>query len=74
MRLSRSEALVLFEWIHRNEDLDLQLNHLGLADQAERVALWSLSAALEKVVPEVFQNDYADTLALARSRLKTDVE
>jgi hypothetical protein len=41
VRLSADEALVLFDWLHRGE----QLRALApIEHQAEQVALWSLSA------------------------------
>lgn len=69
LRLSRAEALVLFEWLHRHEDEDVRLDRL-VEDPAERVVLWSLSGALEALLPEPFALDYADRLEAARAALR----
>lgn len=38
LRMSRDEALVLFDWVHRHEDADLDLSHL-VSHPAERETL-----------------------------------
>lgn len=66
IRLSQDEALVLFERLHRSEDQD------GLSQpvhHGEQVALWSLSALLERELVEPFADNYLDLLAGARDRL-----
>ena len=70
LRMTSAEALVLFEWIHRHEDQDVGLDHLGLADLAERGVLWSISGALESLLVEPFQADYAEKLAAARAEVR----
>ena len=70
LRMSQAEALVLFEWIHRKEDEDDRLDHLGLADAAERKVLWDISAALESLLAEPFRNDYAALLEAARADVR----
>jgi hypothetical protein len=66
IELSRDEALVLFEWLHRSEDQDRvsQPEH-----QAEQVALWNLSALLERALVEPFSQNYRQSVADARERL-----
>lgn len=73
LRLSRAEALVLFEWLHRHEDEDGRLDRL-VEDAAERAVLWSLSGALEALLPEPFAVDYADRLEAARASLRSGAE
>lgn len=64
--LTADEALVLFELLHRWEDDD---RVTAPRYAAEQVALWNLSALLERELREPFKPDYADLLALARARL-----
>lgn len=64
IELSRAEALVLFELLHRLEDEEVVME-----DDAEQVALWRLSAALERTLVEPFQPDYRELLERARSEL-----
>lgn len=67
LQLSRDEALVLFEWVHRVEEARRfrQVVH----ESAEVVALWRLSGALEKALAEPFDPDYRDLLRSASERL-----
>ena len=60
IRLSRDEALVLFEWLHRceNEGRFTAPDH-----HAEQVALWNLSALLERELVEPLRPDYARLVA-----------
>ena len=64
--LSRDEALVLFDLLHRWEDSDRvdQPQHKG-----EQIALWNLSALLESALTEPFNRDYSRLVAQARERL-----
>jgi hypothetical protein len=69
--LTFDEAFVLFEWLHRNEDRDIRLDHLGIVDDAERQVLWSLSACLESNLVDPFRSDYDERLESARASLRT---
>jgi hypothetical protein len=64
--LSRDEALVLFEWLHRSED---QGQVAGVEHDAERVALRNLSGPLERVLAEPFDPNYQQLVADVRTRL-----
>jgi hypothetical protein len=64
--LTGDEALVLFELLHRWED---QEQVSVPRNEAEQVALWNLSAALEKVMREPFGPEYARLLSEAQARL-----
>jgi hypothetical protein len=66
VRLSHDEALVLFEWLHRSED---QETLSPFEHQAEQVALWNLSALLERALAEPFDPDYRQLVNDARDRL-----
>lgn len=68
IELSKAEALVLFELLHRLED-----EGSPTEDPAEQTALWRLAGALERTLVEPFEPDYRETLERARSLL-TGVE
>lgn len=70
LRLSKAEAIVLFEWIHRTEDDDASLDQLGFVDQSEQRVLWDLSASLEAVLAEPFVAEYSVILESAREELR----
>jgi hypothetical protein len=72
--LSPDESLVLFEWIHRNEDEDNDLATAGVRDEAERRVLWDLSCCLERHQVEPLQATYATQLESARARLRPPVD
>lgn len=64
--LTGDEALVLFDLLHRWEDLE---QVTAPEHRAEQVALWNLSAMLERVLVEPFNPDYAILVSEARARL-----
>jgi hypothetical protein len=64
--LTSDEALVLFELLHRWEDAD---RVSAPEHQGEQVALWNLSALLERELVEPFDAEYGDLAAAARDRL-----
>jgi hypothetical protein len=66
LRLTSDEALVLYDWLHRCQDRVVQPGHPG-----EQVALWNLSALLERELIQPFQDDYPQLVAQARVRLAT---
>ena len=64
--LTVDEALVLFDLLHRWEDDD----RVSAPQHAsEQVALWNLSALLERELREPIDPRYADLVAQARCRL-----
>lgn len=64
--LSADEGLVLFEWLHRGEDLKVVA---PIEHHAEQVALWNLSALLESELIEPFKTNYTALVDSARERL-----
>ncbi|MFN8194708.1 MAG: hypothetical protein U0R80_10555 [Nocardioidaceae bacterium] len=64
--LTSDEALVLFDLLHRWEDASLVSapQHKG-----EQVALWNLSALLERELREPFDAHYGRLVEAARARL-----
>jgi hypothetical protein len=70
LALAAAEAQVMFEWLYRNEDQDLRLDHLGIVDDAERQVLWAMSACLETTLVDPFRSDYLDRVESARASLR----
>ena len=66
LKLTKAEALVLFEFCSRFSDQDT----LSIVDQAEARALWDLAALLETVLLEPFLMDYREILDRAREQLR----
>lgn len=64
--LTGDEALILFDLLHRWEDNE---RVTAPQNEAEQVALWALSALLERELREPFDPRYADLVSEARARL-----
>ncbi len=63
LELTRSEALVLFEWVSRyNDAKDVQFE-----DQAEQRVLWDIETMLESKLVEPFEPGYHEIIARARA-------
>lgn len=62
LSLSRSEALVLFEWLASIESKGVQ----STIDEAEQVVLWGVESQLEKALHEILSPDYDKLLASAK--------
>lgn len=60
---STSEALVLYEWLAREEPAQ----H---ASGAEQRVLWDIEAQLESALPMLFDADYQDQVARARNEIE----
>jgi hypothetical protein len=65
LRLSKDEALVLFELLSRFSAEE----RLEVKDRVEEQALWNLECLLEKELAEPFSPDYAKIIEEAKSRL-----
>jgi len=65
MKLSQSEALVLFEFVSRFTGEEV----LEIRDPAEERVLWDICATLESVLVEPFQKNYRELLEVARQDL-----
>ena len=68
IELTKSEALVLFEFLSRFSKLE----KLSIEDQSEQQILYNLLVLLEKQLEEPFQENYLEVLAKARSDLKDE--
>ena len=66
IRLTSDEAPVLFDWLHRCEDVGAVV---GPEHQADQIALWNLSASLERKLVQPFQPEYGRLVNEARVRL-----
>ncbi|UOQ98628.1 hypothetical protein MUN81_03840 [Hymenobacter sp. 5317J-9] len=69
LNLSKDEALVLFEFLHRINSTD---QPELFEDQAEQRALWNVECLLEKQLPELLQANFATLVAEARTRLRDE--
>lgn len=67
IRLSRDQALVLFDWLARTSAADLPT---AFEDPAEQRALWDLEASLESVLAEPLREEYRELVEAARGRLR----
>lgn len=63
LSLSTSEALVLYEWLAREEPSQ----H---ASGAEQRVVWDIEARLESALPMLFDADYQDQVARARNDIE----
>lgn len=68
VRLSQSEALVLFDLLSRFSEP----GRLAVDDRAEERVLWNVCCSLEKDLVEPLRPDYADVLRRARDQLRGD--
>ena len=67
IKLTKDEALVLFEFLSRYSDE----GKLSIEDQSEQRALWNLTCILEQVLVEPFSENYwSDIISAARERLR----
>ena len=65
LKLSKEEALVLFEFLSRfSEEDKLKIDH-----KAEEQTLWNLQGSLEELLAEPFSSDYNLLLEKARKSL-----
>ena len=67
LRISRAEALVIFELLAREAEADVESLHIE--HPGEIYALWRIEAQLEKSLVEVFSPDYAEIIRRARESL-----
>lgn len=60
LELSRSQAIVLFEWLSRSEEVG------QASDPAEQRVLWLIEGQLEKALVEPLKPDYLELVEAAR--------
>jgi len=66
IELTKAQALVLFEWLARDESKE----GFKFEDKAELQMLWILEGKLEKVLIEPFADNYKELLAKARDKVR----
>jgi hypothetical protein len=66
IELTHAEALVLFEWITRNDNAET----FSFADEAEQRVIWKIEALLEKILVEPLSPEYEHLLAAARQDVR----
>jgi hypothetical protein len=67
LRLTRAQALVLFEFLGRESEGEQQ--QLTIAHPAEQHVLWLVEGQLEKLLDEVLDANYRDLLNKARDEV-----
>ena len=67
IKLTKDEALVLFELLSRFSEND---NKEIFLDAAEEKALWVIEEQLEKILVEPFKPNYQDIIQEARNRIR----
>lgn len=60
LQLTRSQAIVLFDWLSRTDELGLT------SDSAEQRVLWLIEGQLEKALVEPLKPDYPKVVETAR--------
>ncbi len=68
LRLTRAEALVLFEWLARSD----KAGSYAFSDPAEKCVLWRVEGQLEKALPEPFLAEYLDRVTAARAEVRAE--
>lgn len=71
IELTRSEALVLFEYLRRCDDDD---GKYVFVDQAEQRVIWDLEMAIQPQLDEVFAPNYGELLKAARDAIRDPVD
>ena len=66
LRLTRAEALVLFEWLARVDEA----GNLPVEDPAEQHVLWRLEGQLESTLTEPLGPDYRQAVEAARREVR----
>ena len=65
--LTKDEAIVLFEFIGRFNEIE---NNSNFEDQSEQRVLWNIECILEKKLSEPFRKDYSNIVKLARKNVR----
>ena len=66
LRLTRAEALVLFEWLAREDEA----KNLPIDDPAEELVLWRIEGQLEGCLVEPLCPDYKELVEAARKEVR----
>jgi hypothetical protein len=68
LRLTRDQAIVLFEWLSREDDK----KSLPIVHHAEQIVLWKLEAQLESTLVEPLLPNYHVIVGDARRRVSPE--
>ena len=73
IQLKDDEALVLFELLARNAELDKKapISVIKSEDRSEILALWFLEGYLERELVEPFHKEYGTLVDAARASVRT---
>ena len=69
LKLTKDEALILFEFVSRFNEND---NKEIFNDQAEEKIFWVIEGQLEKILVEPFMPNYQNIIQQARSRIRDE--
>ena len=69
LKLTKDEALILFEFVTRFNEND---NKEIFNDQAEEKIFWVIEGQLEKILVEPFMPNYQNIIQEARSRIRDE--
>ncbi|RST25399.1 hypothetical protein EIZ46_11300 [Chryseobacterium lacus] len=69
LTISKDEALVLFDFLARFNEVERQE---VFEDQAEQKTLWILEGQLEKQLVEPFKPDYENIIKEARNKIRDE--
>ncbi len=79
IKMSKGELLVLFEFLSRSHDAwstagnqDVATFGLAKPDNGERTALWHLQGAIERLLVEVFADNYQELVQQAKNTITAE--
>lgn len=70
LTLTPAQALVLFEWLSRNDSAEA----FSFEDSAEQQVVWSIEGQLESTLVEPLSEDYKSLLDQARTKVRAGTE
>ena len=69
IELTKDEAIVLFEFLGRFNEIE---NNSNFEDQSEQRVLWDIECILEKKLSEPFRKDYSNIVKMARENVRDE--
>jgi hypothetical protein len=70
INLTRSEALVFFEWLASADDAGIFAPKMP--DNTEQTVLWRIEGQLESKLDEIVKPDYQDLVQAAKKEIAAD--
>lgn len=71
LKFTANEALVLFEWVSKFNEMEIEK---AFEDQAEERVLWDLESMLEEKLGVILQSNYKEALRLARNEVRDEAD